>query len=228
VPAEVLAPRRAGRAAPQLVLAAAFAALAAGTLGVEPWQGEPPRSAPLSELPRRLGDWSASDRELDALFLGSVVFSEAVHRRYERGSERIDLLVAADDRVDERASVHSTKTALPGPGWDVVERRRESLSGDRLVERLRLRSLEGDALVYRWCVGCGSRVEEVLRSTLGLDRSALRRPGRAVVVRVATTTYPLPGAEAAAEARLAGFARAVDAALSPILGGDPAPEVTRR
>ncbi len=225
-----LTTRRPTRAAPQVALAAAFAALAAGTLRIEPWQGDPPRFAPLTELPRRLGDWSASDRDLDTLFLGSVVFSESVYRRYERGGERVDLLVATDDRANERTSVLSTKTALLGTGWDVVERRREILSGDREAERLRLRSLEEDALVYRWCVGCGSVVEEVLRSSLGLDRSLLRRPGRAVVVRLGTPMYPLPGAEAAAEARLASFARVVDAALSPLLveGRSGTSAITRR
>ncbi len=215
------APRRPGRAAPQVVLAAVFVALAGATLRSEPWHAHPRRFTPLSELPHRLGDWSAADRELDALFLGSVVFSESVHRRYERGRERIDLLVAADDRTSEQTSVLSTKTVVLGTGWDVVERRRESLSGDREVDRFRLRSVDGDALVYRWCMGCGSVVEEVLRSTLALDRSGLRRGGRAVVVRVGTPMYPLPGAEMAAEARLASFARVVDAALRPILLDDP-------
>lgn len=219
-PPRLPAPRRAGRAAPQLALAAACAALAAATFASEPWHADPPRFAPLAGLPQRLGEWSAADRQLDALFLGSVVFSESVHRRYERGRERIDLLVAADDRTSERTSVFSTKTALPGPGWDVVERRWQRLAGDREVERFRLRSLDEDALVYRWCVGCSSVAEEVLRSTLALDQSALRRPGRAVVVRVLTSLYPLPGAEAVAEARLADFARAVDAALRPILRED--------
>jgi EpsI family protein len=214
------ATRAPGRAAPQVALAAALAALAGATLWIEPWQGEAPALAPLAGLPHRLGEWSAVDRELDALFLGSVVFSESLHRRYARGPERVDLLVAADDRASERTSVLSTKVALPGPGWDVTERRRHRLSADREVERFRLRSLDGDALVYRWCVGCGSLLEEVLRSTLALDRSALRRPGRAVVVRVSTPLHPLPGAEAMAEARLAGFARVVDAALRPILRDD--------
>lgn len=214
------APPRPGRAAPQVVLAAAFVALAGATLRSRPWHADPPRFTPLSELPHRLGNWSASDRELDALFLGSVVFSESVYRRYQRGRDSIDLLVATDDRTSEQTSVLSMKTALLGPGWDVAERRWESLWGDREVERFRLRSLDGDALVYRWCLGCGSLVEEVLRSTLALDRSALRRPGRAMLVRVATPMYPLPGAEAVAEARLADFARVVDAALQPILRDD--------
>jgi hypothetical protein len=208
-------------AAPQVALAAAFALLAASTLQIEPWRGDPPRFAPLSDLPHRLGDWSGFDRELDALFLGSVVFSESVSRRYERGGERIDLLVAADHRANERTSVLSTKTAILGSGWDVVALGREAPWGDREVERFRLRSVDGESLVYRWCVGCDSALEEVLRSTLALDRSALRRPGRAVVVRVGTILHPVPGAEAAAEARLASFAREVDAALSPILRTDP-------
>jgi EpsI family protein len=216
-PPRFLAPPRRLRAAPQVALAAAFAGLAAGTLLTEPWHGEPRRFAPLSELPSRLGDWSGSDRELDTLFLGSVAFSDVTYRRYQQGRERVDLLVAADDRESERTSVLSTKTALLGSGWEVVERRPELLPGGREAERFRLRSVDGEALVYRWCVGCGSVVGEVLRSTLALDRSALRRPGRAVLVRVGTPLHPLPGAEAVAQARLTSFAGLVEAALPPLL-----------
>ncbi len=59
--------------------------------------------------------------------------------------------------------------------------------------------------VYSWFEGFDSFGVELVRSVLGLDRSPLRRPGRALALRLSTPIGRGPGAEAAAEQRLREF-----------------------
>jgi hypothetical protein len=54
-----------------------------------------------------------------------------------------------------------------------------------------------------------------VRSVLALDRGPFRRPGRAIVVRLAT---PASGSLEDAESRLQGFAAAMDHEMDRIAG----------
>lgn len=82
---------------------------------------------------------------------------------------------------------------VPGIDADVVR--------SRVQDRLGT-----SALVYRWFEGVDAPGVELARSLLSLDRSALRRPGRALVVRLVTPIEKHAGGEASAQARLDRFA----------------------
>ncbi len=196
-------------------LAALFAVLAVANWVIPPWT--PPRGQEplLSGLPPRLEGWQAEGLKLDRDFLGSVGFSEWVHRRYVKGESQVELFLASDDRLDPRVSPVSAKTALPGPSWEVLQRAPVRLDPDGLVaESSVLGSLRRQALVYHWYDGVAPLRAEALRALLALDRSPLRRPGRAVVFR-ASTPLP-PGAEAETRESLGQFLALVrNAVASP-------------
>jgi exosortase len=222
LPAPESGPVPANRAAEEpharwLALAGLSVLLCAGTLAIEPWQPTPRAQASLSTVSGQLDGWSATRLRLDTQFLGSVSFSEWIHRRYVRDDETVDLLIGGDDRLGAHTNLLSTKTAVPGPGWTIVERGRTTLESSREAEVFRLRKSTSEALVYRWHLGVESRPREILRSLLALDRSELRRPGRALVVRLCTQLRD--GDAASAEARLRGFASRLEDELSGIVGG---------
>jgi exosortase len=201
-----------------LALLALALSLAGVTFALRPWQlaAEPPAPA-LSAMPARVEGWTGKRLELDSEFLGSVSFPEWIQRRYTSESGRVDLLLAASPRLDPALDFFSPKTAVPGPGWVVEERRSVRVPGlDADVLRVRVRDPAGGrALVYRWFDGVGAPGEELARSLLSLDRSPLRRPGRAVLARLVTPIGAEPGGERRAQARLDGFARHVGAFLAP-------------
>ena len=114
-------------------------------------------------------------------------------------------------------SLVSDKTAVPGPGYTLLEKRQIRLGGDgRDVERLLFRKFRSDTLVYHWYLAVDSLPTELLRSALALDRGPLRRPGRSITVRV---SMQLPNSSAQrllAEQQLTDLARLVDAELRPM------------
>ena len=111
-------------------------------------------------------------------------------------------------------SLISDKTAVPGPGYTLLEKTRIRLGADgREVERLHFRRFRHHTLVYHWYLGLDSMPTELLRSALALDRGPLRRPGRSVVVRVSSQMPDSRDHWKAAEQQLADLARLVDAEL---------------
>ncbi|HSJ97698.1 MAG TPA: exosortase/archaeosortase family protein, partial [Myxococcota bacterium] len=199
-------------------VAACIGLLAVGTLTVPAWRPPQGPMTALSSIPPRLDGWRAQGMKLDRDFLGSVSFSEWVHRAYEREGERVELLLGSDVRTDPRVDFSSPKLLLPGAGWSLVSERPVRLPSGREITRAEVVFGSTRKLVYGWEEGTGPVAEELVRSLLALDRSAWRRPGRAVAVRM-TTALDDP---AAAEARLAAFATQVEGQLDRILSADGA------
>jgi hypothetical protein len=212
-------PRRAFPLGRLIAAASVLGALAAGTLWIGPWQVHQTAFVPLSRIPVQFeGGWSASGLKLNKRFLGSLEFSESTYRRYRRGREVVDLLLGADRRLSGRTGVLSPKTAVLGPGWEIIERSGAELGeSGREVESFLERFGRDEQLVYRWHYGVGSTLTETVRAVLAMDRSPLRRPARAVVVRLSTPMEPGADDRAAAEARLRDFAAIVERALLEIL-----------
>jgi exosortase len=211
-------PRRRRRRTPQvlplpraLALTFALAGLAVLTFVIPPWTPAPPSLPSISKLPAQLDGWQASGLKLDDQFLGSVIFSEWVHRRYEKDERTADVLIGSDDRLDPRVDFGSPKAAVPGSGWEIEPDGAVEFGDGRIAQRF-IANFEGERqLVYVWTEGVSSRTDELIRAVVASDRSPLRRDGRALLVRVAT---PM-GIETRTdtEERLRGFANAVDAAL---------------
>lgn len=178
-------------------------ALTAATLLLAPWDPPRPQYTPLYTLPATLGDWTASGLKLDQKFLGSVSFTEWIHRTYVRQDERVAVFLGADSRLDPSIGLLSLKTALPGTGWVIADHAVVSLDGDGAsAESFLASSPNSRALSYRWYYGIESSWVETLRALLVLDRGPLRRRERAVVVRLTTVVEAAPGARGRAEARL--------------------------
>ncbi len=202
-----------------LVLCVLLAVVGASTLALPLWSPRPERQQPLSSLSARLDDWRAAGLMLDEQFLGSVGFVQWVHRRYtvNQGDLGAEVFLGADDRLEPRMSLISDKTAVPGPGYTLLERTRIRLEPDgREVDRLLFRQFSSDTLVYHWYLAVDSLPTELLRSALALDRGPLRRPGRSVTARV---SMQLPNSRAhrlLAEQQLSHLARLVDAELLPM------------
>jgi exosortase len=203
--------------APSLVrvfaLSAGIAAMAATSLLLAPWKAPVGIGPPLGTLPAQLGAFKAAGMKLDHEFLGSIGFSEWVHRRYETGAEPVELLLGSDHRTHEYSNFLSDKTAVPARGWKIVERGAVRI-GDRDMERFVFESSGEQQLAYRWITGVGPWWAEALRAVLALDRGPLRRPGRAMVFRISTRFGP--GQRSAAEDRLQTFLSLADPSLTKL------------
>ena len=167
-------------------LAAILAVTAATNFLLEPWVEERERHTRLATLSPVLDDWKTHGAlKLERGFMGSVGFTQWVHRRYERGEEAVDLFLASHDRRDPRTSPISNKLRHPGPGYELQQARPVELGGLPATE-LVLRSATArvlSVLVFLDVEGLG---RESLRSLLSLDRGPWRRSGRAVVFRLTT------------------------------------------
>ena len=168
------------------VLAAILVVSAATNFLLEPWVEERERLPRLASLSPVLDDWrTRGSLKIEQDFMGSVGFTQWIHRRYERGADSVHLFLASDDRRDPRTSLVSQKLRRPGPGYKL-----------ELAEPLEFGGLPATALVLR---SPTARVLSVLafldvdglgresfRSMLSLDRGPWRRPGRALVLRLTT------------------------------------------
>ena len=77
-------------------------------------------------------------------------------------------------------------------------------------------------LTWSWYLGTAGRAEEALRNLLGLERSALRRKGGQLVVRLTTRTATVGGPDASAEARLERLFERLQPALTAAVAPAPA------
>ena len=198
-----------------LLLSALFLALAAITVVMPKWVPGEREGRTLSDFPLVLSGWKSEPKIVDSQFLGSVDFTERQSRTYNGpGGAGFDVFVGIDERYQRNFSLLSEKTALPGAGWEIEEREQVRLEGvDAPVERLIVRTRGSRRLVYHWHKKVAPLGQEVVRSAFALDRSFLRRPGRATVVRL-SARLNADGSELwAVEARLQKFAPRVEEAV---------------
>ena len=88
-----------------------------------------------------------------------------------------------------------------------------TIAAAREADAMVLRSRGKRLLVYHWYEGLDDTGEEILRALLALDRSPVRRPGRALVLRASTRLRE--GGLEGGEAKLREFLSLVDAAREP-------------
>jgi exosortase len=204
----------------RLIALGALLALTAGlTLAVSPWVPPAKTAGIEANFPTAFGEWRSHEIEAGEPVFGSVGFSEWIHRRFHRKNEQVNLFIGVDARLTTAMSLLSPKTAFPGSGWQVVERRSIPLEPDgRSAALLLLQSARGFTMVLHWHEGVDGLPTEAFRSMLSLDRGPFRRPGPATVIRMNTPVGARPEGRARAEARLRSlfpFVRsAVHAALS--------------
>lgn len=178
------------------------------SLAMPSWNPPPRPRPPVASLPAHLGPWSIrGEMAPDRVFLGSARFPEFTYRRYERNGREVAVFVAANDRINRFHSLVSPKITLPGTGWKTLREDPVFLGSDHdPATRMLLASEEGSVMSLHWSERIASAGEELLRSTLVLDRGPLRRPGRALVVRLHTPIPDTAEGRSAAEASLRDLA----------------------
>jgi EpsI family protein len=186
------------------------------SLVVHPWRLEPlGQRLPAETIARDLDGWRASDLKTDWLFLGKAGFRQSIHRRYTRGAEQVELFVGTGALERRHRSLFSPKTGLPGSGWIVEERGRET-QGGREVDVKVVRKGTRRLLVHHWYEQTSGLGGEAARALLGLDSSPLRREAVPVVVRLATRVGREPASRDAARSRLARFTALLDPSLDDL------------
>ncbi len=141
------------------------------------------------------------------MFFWTVSYSKHEYRVYERDGEELSVFVGYDNRMRRGRSLLSPKNALPGRGWDVVERSSVSLgSGGPRAERVVAQSVSGLTLSYHWYEGTERLARETVRNVLATDQSRFRRAQPAGVIRVTTELGPDPLEQSRDEAELREFA----------------------
>lgn len=203
----------------------ALALLLGLMLGASIWmpRWSPPESRELArvDLPQEIGGWEAIETlEPDGLYLGSVLFQEQHYRRYRRAEETVSAFVGYDDRLNRSRSLLSPKSAFPGRGWEAEERALVELGPDDFqAAGVVARSRASRMLSYHWYQGIEGLGKEVLRAWLAADRSFLRRPTGARVIRLGTDLPPTAEGRFRAEARLREFAELLLSRFSDLGGG---------
>lgn len=204
---------------------AALAVFASVSLAMPTWpRSEPRLEAFLVSDFIEIGPWRSSEIPVDRRFLGRIGFFREVSRRYFRGGDVVKLYAAASDREFRPRSVLFSKAVLPGSGWNTREQGTLRLEpgGIEASWRVVVSGTRKEFVVY-WSEGGAGLLEESFRSLLGLDKSPLRRPGEALVVRLATAMTDPEEARALAEARILRFYDALRPELDAqhaILRGD--------
>jgi exosortase len=225
-PAAAALPPAAWPAAPRRVLLAWLGAAAVASL--LPRYEQPSLRIGGTLLPETLGEWTSSEVEIDRLYLGSVRFSRAAHRRYSRdpatplvaveGPEPVTAFVGEDATRSGSTSLLSEKLALPGRGWTLDAREALEIPGGGTAHRVLARIESRRVLAYTLSYGLGSVAEETLRAFLALDRSPWRRPRAAYLLRVSTQVAPEANGERRAERRILGLLRILREGLEPLTG----------
>jgi EpsI family protein len=188
--------------------AMALALLLGLMLGASIWMPRwgAPKSQELArvDLPQEIGGWEAiGTLGRDQQYLGTVRFQKQRYLRYQRDGETVSVFVGYDDRLSRSRSLLSPKTVFPGRGWEAEERAVVELGPDGFPGvRVAARSQASRVLSYHWYQGIEGLGTEVLRAWLAADRSFLRRPAGALVIRLSTEVSSTGEGRSRAEARL--------------------------
>lgn len=203
-------------------LLALFMVLGITTATLPIWSIDDKWPLPLSSISPKLGgEWKTQSLPLDEQFMGSVGFTEWMHRLYTKDQHKVEVFVGSDNRMEPRMSLISGKNTLPGPGFKLHNLETIRLGAEGFeVERRVLEDKRGPVVAYHWYVGVDGFGTELLRSSLALDRGPWRRPGRALTARVSTRMPRTLSEWDEHEAYLAQAAVELIEELERINGGD--------
>jgi len=200
--------------------AVALTLLLGSMLGASIWmpRWSPPESREFARvgLPREIGGWEAIETlKSDQAYLGSVHLQRQRYRRYQRGGETVSAFLGYEDRLSRSRSMLSPKNVFSGRGWEaeehvLVEFGPEGFPGAMVVARSRATRV----LSFYWYQGIEGLGTEVLRAWLAADRSFLRRPTGALLIRLSTELPPTRAERSRAEARLRELAELLLARFS--------------
>jgi exosortase len=161
-------------------------------------------------LPAKLHRWQVEQAPTLGHFLGNVYFTHRSHRIYERRlpRRRVTAFLGLDDHRLRTHSLVSEKNALPGHGWEEVERDVRWLQPGPVRMQWVLADRFGvQELVLFAYAGTRSVGGEIFRALLALDQpgSPWRREEPARLLRLSTPVPPGPSGVEEAEAVLRAF-----------------------
>jgi EpsI family protein len=190
------------------LLAVAVVCLSA-SFAIDRWQASAPPRWTVT-MPIEWDGWKARKAPVDEQFLGSVYYSRRLSRRYEKGGDDVWVLAARDDRLKRDRSILSPKNALPGGGWETLERHRlEAPWTHAAVEEIVATKRGKQRLILYWYEGSEGLGTEAIRAVLGVENSSWRQRQELRMFRVSTN---LPRGEIerqSARERVEKFAREI-------------------
>ena len=180
--------------------------------------------APLAELPRAIGPWSASaDVPLEQDVREVLGVDEYVNRTYvSAAGQPVSLYIGYYASQRQGDTIHSPQNCLPGAGWQPVEGGAAPLDvGDRRLTVNRFviqKGLDRQVVLY-WYQGRGRVIanEYANKLWLMLDAARLHRSDGALVRVVVPVMRSANGSVAVADATAADFTRAIFPRLSSYL-----------
>jgi hypothetical protein len=187
------------------VLATVAAVFALASVALPRWHPPAP-AAGMLELPVEVGSWRRTATKEP---LWTPVDSGSAVARYELAGETVLVFMARDRRLRRNSSLLSPRNVVPGPGWEIEKRwLAEPEAGSVRFQAVLAGSFASRSLTYSTYEGLEGVLGEVVRATFATDRSFLRRPGEAKVLRLSTNVTPSARGATDAEARLEAFLRA--------------------
>ncbi len=186
-----------------IALALVFVMLGIACRVLPSWRPGNDWPPPLHRVAPKLDSWQASGLPLDETFMGSVGFTEWVHRSYAKKDARVEIFLGANDRLDPRVSLISEKTVLLERARMIMNEHDADLRGLGVSARiLVLTTAQGPKLVHFIELNVESIPREIARAALSLDRGDGRRPERALVIRASVDLSQDHGAWESHEAEL--------------------------
>jgi EpsI family protein len=193
-----------GRVEHAMALALVLGLMLGASIWMPRWGAPKSQEFARVDLPEEIGGWEAIETlERDLQYLGTVRFRKQRYRRYQRDGETVSVFMGYDDRLSRSRSLLSPKTVFAGRGWEAEEHGLVELGPDGFPGvRVAARSHSRRMLSYHWYHGIEGLGTEVLRAWLAIDRSFLRRPTGALVIRLSTEVPSTGEGRSRAEARL--------------------------
>ena len=209
--------RLAGIRASRALAAAAMITLAAGGGWVlrDTTPGDPIERMPFSLFPRDLGEWSGSNRRLDAEVERVLAATDYLNITYasSMATAPVNMFVAFYNSQVDGAGIHSPEVCLPVGGWEIfsLDPYRVEMEGTGYgsfeVNRAVIQNGETQQLVYYWFEQRGKRMTNDVAAKFSVLWDGLTRDRTdGALVRFVTPIEP-DESEAAADARMQGFMR---------------------
>jgi exosortase len=177
----------------------------------------PPWSLPAQDtvtginLSGTIGNWKYVHDNHKSPLLGTVQYTQLVHRDYVHDGATVSVLIGTDDRKNRVYSFLSPKNIYPDAiGLSDTRGTVDLGFAGRHATSLLSVYEDRSILSYLWYENVNGLLDEIVRACLALDQSPFRRPGYGVLIRVDTPVEPTPRGRVYADARLRDFVSHMD------------------
>ena len=179
-----------------------------------------PEREPFADFPLQIDEWRGTSERLESIYLDELKLDDYLIGQFANPQgDTLQVYMAYYGSQRKGASVHSPRSCIPGGGWEIQSLDLRSLENVQVngqpltVNRVRIQLGQRSQLVYYWFQQRGRVLtnEYAVKWYIFWDALTRKRTDGSLVRLV---TYVPPGGDiAAADARLAAFARK----LNPLL-----------